>query len=61
MKSWYSLIPRSKAWGPNNWSWGPYLACCFSQPRLPDACSILWALRGRRVADGYKSTLTNAS
>lgn len=31
-----------------------------SQPRLPSAPSILPALKGRRVADGHKSTLTTA-
>lgn len=61
MKSWYRLIPRSKAWGPNNRSRGAYLVCRASQPRLPPrAFAILRALRGRRVADGHKSTLTTA-
>lgn len=35
MKSWYRLIPRSKARGPNNRSRGAYLVCRASQPRSP--------------------------
>lgn len=60
MKSWYRLIPHSKAWGPNNTSRGAYLVRCASEPQLPRAFAILWALRGRRAADGHKSTLTTA-
>ena len=60
MKSWYRLIPRSKARGPNNRSRGAYLVCRASQPRLPRASAILRALRGGRVADGHKSTPTAA-
>lgn len=60
MKSWYRLIPHSKARGPNNTSRGAYLVRCASEPQLPRAFTILWAMRGRRAADGHKSTLTTA-